>query len=195
MNAQFAETLAYMQKWMMSFDWEPEHMTQVAQLSTRIFDQLKPLHNLGEEERFLLEAAALMHDIGFLVDESNHHKISRDMILEHEFPGVDARRKMLIALIARYHRKSIPKLEHKGFSRLDARDQDIVILLSAILRLADGLDRSHNDIVKDLECIIQSGVITIRLKTRGEYSLERYGGEKKKPLLEDVFGRKVVFEF
>jgi exopolyphosphatase/guanosine-5'-triphosphate,3'-diphosphate pyrophosphatase len=195
MNTEYKKSLEEMERWMRTFDWEPDHMIQVARLSVKLFDQLISLHNLGMEERFLLEAASLMHDIGFLIDESIHHKISRDMILEHDFTGIDERRRLIIALIARYHRKSVPKLKHKGFSSLDPRDQDMVTLLSSILRLADGLDRSHNNIVRDLSCTIQSGTIIINLKTRGESSLERYGGEKKKPLLEDVFGKKVVLEF
>jgi exopolyphosphatase/guanosine-5'-triphosphate,3'-diphosphate pyrophosphatase len=195
MNTEYQKSLAHFEQWMRSFDWEPDHMIQVARLSTKLFDQLKPLHNLGMEERFLLEAAALTHDIGFQINESSHHKISRDLILEHDFPGIEERPRQIIALIARYHRKSVPKLKHKDFDSLDSKDQDLVILLSAILRLADGLDRSHNSIIKDIDCRIQSGVIAICLKTRGESSLERYGGEKKKPLIEDVFGKKVIFEF
>lgn len=195
MNSEYQKSIAYIEQWMRSFDWAPEHMIQVARLSTMIFDQLKSLHKLGEQERFILEAAALAHDIGFLVNESSHHKTSRDLILENDFPGIDERSKGMIALVARYHRKAVPKMKHKAFASLDSGDRKRVARLAAILRVADGLDRSHNNIVKELDCSIQSGLITIRLKTRGEYSLDRYGGEKKKSLFEEVFGKKLVFEF
>ena len=101
----------------------------------------------------------------------------------------------MIALVARYHRKAVPKMKHKAFASLDSGDRECVTRLSAILRVADGLDRSHNRVIKDLDCSIHSNSITIRLKTRGDYSFERYGGEKKKSLFEDVFGKRLVFEF
>ena len=194
MNPSHEKILSYLEKWMIGFNWDPEHMKQTARLSARIFDELRILHGLGDNERFLLLAGALVHDIGFLEDEKRHHKCSRDHILEHRIPGMGSREHLITAMLARYHRKAEPKKKHKRFSTLSRMDQEIVRTLASILRVADGLDRSHTKVVTDLDCRLEDDRIFIRLHTYRDSSVELYGAEKKSGLMEKVFNRSVVFE-
>ena len=116
------------------------HSLQVARLAAQLFDQLCPLHHLGREERSLLEAAAQLHDTGFLVSHSQHHKHSYYLIRNSELLGFTEDEKELIANIARYHRKSFPEMKHQQFAALSKKDQRTVRILAAILRVADGLE-------------------------------------------------------
>jgi len=181
-------------QWMDTFDWEPEHMRHVSLLCLKLFDALKPLHNLSEEDRFLLQAAALVHDVGFPQDEAMHHKISKKLILNKTFPGLDARRHSLIALLARYHRKSKPKLKHKLFAGLDSGDRERVRKLAAMLRIADGLDRSHTQNIQNLVCQIGGHNITISFSSYHNPFEELYAARKKAGLFEEVFQKKVMFQ-
>jgi exopolyphosphatase/guanosine-5'-triphosphate,3'-diphosphate pyrophosphatase len=107
-------------------DPEPEHCFQVRRNAERLFAALATLHGLGEDAWRLLEAAALFHDIGHRRGFQGHHKHSRDMILEQEWPGLDERARLIVACVARYHRKSGPKPGHKHYNDLESGDQLLV---------------------------------------------------------------------
>ena len=121
--------------------YEREHTHQVERLALEIFDQLGRLHKLGRAERFLLRCAAILHDIGWLEGQKGHHKTALRIIMDSPILRFDFPRRRIIGLIARYHRKSLPKEQHTYFRDLDAKDRNIVRKLSGILRVADGLDR------------------------------------------------------
>jgi len=201
------KTLKILDEWMSTFNWEPGHMRQVARLAVRIFDELTDLHGLSDEDRFLLEGAALVHDVGFGMDPfekglakalsnpaASHHKHSRDLILGHDFPGLDNRQKTIIALLARYHRKAPPKRKHKLFGKLGKSDRERVKKLAALLRIADGLDRSHTRVVEDLHCRLEEKHVAFVLKAYRNPGSEMYGARKKSALFEDIFQRKLVLE-
>ncbi len=194
MKPSYQTSLKALDKWMTTFGWEPEHMRQVARLAVSLFDRLTPLHRLGAEDRFLLEAAAIVHDVGFPSDEARHHKRSFSLIMGRTFPGIDARQQAIIALLARYHRKAEPKMKHTAFAALTEEDRLRVERLAAILRIADGLDRTHTNAVRSLDCRIEDAQVTISLKTPRNPIDELFAGRKKAALFEKVFRRKVVFD-
>ena len=139
--------------------FEEEHSRQDARLSVRLFDLTTDLHHLEDEYRDLLYCAGLLHDIGYIEGYWGHHKTAYKLILKAGLPGLSEREVRIVANVARYHRGARPKMSHKGFAALDAGDREIVTMLGSMLRLADGLDRSHTDAVQDLDVRLDAHVL------------------------------------
>jgi exopolyphosphatase/guanosine-5'-triphosphate,3'-diphosphate pyrophosphatase len=173
-------------------DWHQTHSEQVARLCLDLFDQLKPLHELGKKARELVEYAALLHDIGWHIGKSNHHKHSKYLILHGDLKGFTPEEISIMANIARFHRKEWPRTQ-KSFASLSNRGKQIVRSGSALLRIADGLDRSHCSVVSSLSCTIHRKRVDIRIKPRGDAELEIWGAQQKADYFRDVFDRDVVF--
>jgi len=179
---------------MLKFDYEPTHAKQVTRLALQLFDALQILHGFGQNERAILEAAALLHDIGWLEGRKGHHKTSMKLILKNNLPGWSDEEKLLIANIARYHRKSLPNDSHKNFAVLGEKEKSLVRKLSALLRIADALDRSHNKVVDSVKAGIDSDTVNLSLVVRGEISMELYGFEKKRDLFVEAFALSIVVD-
>ena len=131
------------------YQYSKAHANQVRFLAGRLFSQLIPLHGFGREERELLEAAALLHDLGTLISYDDHHKHSQALIINSGLPGFQPRETALIGLLSRYHRKGRPRID--GFeSLLRDGDEELLMQLSAILRLAEFLERGRNANVDDI---------------------------------------------
>jgi exopolyphosphatase/guanosine-5'-triphosphate,3'-diphosphate pyrophosphatase len=179
-----------------NFRVEKEHSTHVTNLSLMIFDASKKLHGLGNQEREYLEAAAILHEVGAFVSHSLHHRHSYYLIRNAEMLGFTENEKEIIANIARYHRKSHPKAKHVEFARLSTEDQDIVRKLAAILRVADGLDRSHTSSISKIDCRINDKTVKFILhgKKGSDLGLEVWGAESKKSLFEETFDVNAEFE-
>jgi len=129
-----------------------EHAVHVRNLSSKIFDQIKGiLHNYGGKEKELLQAAAILHDIGSLVTHNDHHKHSYYLIRHSGLLGFNDEEVELIANIARYHRQSNPKDNHPNFQNLPREHKKLVKELSSILRIAEGLDKGHKCAIKDID--------------------------------------------
>jgi exopolyphosphatase/guanosine-5'-triphosphate,3'-diphosphate pyrophosphatase len=131
-----------------SGEQELAHGKQVARLAGRIFDQMVDRFGLNPDDRPLLDAAARLQDVGYLINYDQHHKHSYHLILNSRLAGFRPRELEIIANVARYHRGARPKLKHANFRQLPADDRRRVEQLAAILRLAGGLDRSHSQQVK-----------------------------------------------
>src|SRR5262249_42707045 len=131
-------------------EYELAHGKQVARLANRIFGQIAELFHLNPDDLPLLETAARLQDVGYLINYDQHHKHSYHLILNSRLAGFRPRELELIANIARYHRGARPKAKHANFRQLAPEDQRRVEQLAAILRLAGGLDRSHSQQVKDV---------------------------------------------
>ncbi|HRZ87288.1 MAG TPA: HD domain-containing protein [bacterium] len=189
----YARKIDEIARFLAEHPWEPQHSEQVRTLSMSIFDQLGRAHGCGPRERFLLEAAAMLHDIGFAAGAARHHKNSRDMIAAHPFTAISPEDASLIAQIARYHRKAHPKLTHAPFRDLDNPGREVVLKMSAILRIADGLDRSHRSSARKV-AVAERGRRFVFYVQQPSLSPEDLGGaERKKALFEEVFGKKAVF--
>jgi len=176
--------------------YDKHHANAVRRLALGLFDQLRDLHELGNAEREYLEAAALLHDIGYHISHAEHHKHSYYLIRHSELLGFTDREIEIIANVARYHRKSHPKLKHEGYPRLNDRDRRTVGMLAGLLRVADGLDRRHQDIFLGMECRTDNGRIHIELIPRCEceVGIELWGAERRKHLLEVMLKRSVEID-
>lgn len=178
--------------------YDEEHSNHVAELALSIFDQTKRLHGMSTEAREFLYYASLLHDVGYHISHSEHHLHSYYIISHSDLLGFTNEEILVIANVARYHRKSHPKLKHEGFLQLQ-RDEhrELVRRLAAILRIAEGLDRGNLGLVRGVDTRIGSNKVEISLKLRRgmgrDASLEIWGAERKKTLFEEVFGREVRF--
>lgn len=171
---------------------DEEHALQVAKLSLEIFDAVAAPFALGEKERQMLEAAALLHDVGYFISYSGHHKHSYHLVRHADLFGFTPREREIIAHVARYHRKALPKKKHESFARLVPPDRLLVRRLGGILRLADGLDRRRNSLVSGVDCSLSPATFMVRLKGEGDLSVELFGGRAKGDLFEAAFGRKLL---
>ncbi|MCL4210293.1 MAG: Ppx/GppA family phosphatase [Phycisphaerales bacterium] len=180
--------------------YEKEHAEHVATLALRLFDQLPSLLDAshrdwaGPGERLLLEAAALLHDVGYFVNYSSHHKHSYHLILHSNLAGFSTRELELLANIARYHRGAMPRKKHDNFARLKKAEREAVRRLAAILRLAVGLDRSHTQRVRDLTLRRVENAIVIEVAAAQDVSVDLWGAERKADLFERAFGVAVRLE-
>lgn len=167
---------------------DDEHSQQVARLSLRLFDQLAKTFSLKKRERVLLEAAALLHDVGYYISYHSHHKHSCHLIRHADLFGITPREREMIAVIARYHRKSMPKKKHAEFTRLTEKERLTITRLAGILKLADGLDRRRNSSVHTASCTISDNQAVLTLSGSDDLSVEQHGAESKKDLFEKAFG-------
>lgn len=180
------------------YQFDREHAHQVARLSTAIFDQMAVEYGFRENERLYLEVAAILHDIGSFVSPSSHNKHSAQLIMSSEILGLHRNEMKLIALIARYHRKSMPKQSHEEYNELPMDDRMTVSRLSSILRIADGLDNTHAQIVETLRLSLTDELCEMQLKIKdGNYAvldIIRAAVKKKSDLFESFFGVPVKLE-
>jgi exopolyphosphatase/guanosine-5'-triphosphate,3'-diphosphate pyrophosphatase len=177
-------------------DSDPDHNKKVTSLALEIFDALRPLHGYGAAERRLLEVAGRLHDIGWSRTVlKKHHKLSGQMILEMDIPGLSSRQREICSLVARYHTKALPDAgRHRRFAALSPRQQHLVEWLAAMLRVADALDSSHTGVVRKLKPVISQEALTIHLETRGECWDEIRRARLKQRLLVKKSGRPVVYQ-
>lgn len=173
------------------FMFDEAHGLQAARLALSLFDQLKRIHKLDDDDRRLLLAGSILHDIGTFISRKKHHKHSLYLISRSELPGLSPNEMLMVANIARYHRKDIPRTRHPEFMRLSEVDRKRTAALSGILRIADALDRSHLQNVQSVEADIGSQEVVLRLEGSGDLLLERWALAQKKGLFEKLFGRSV----
>jgi len=173
--------------------YREEHAEQVAQLSLSLFDQMRELHKLGEEERSLLHAAAMLHDVGAFVSYNRHHKHSYYLLYHADLPGFTDREREIIATIARYHRRSSPKDRHEEFQRLTPEERIVVRRLAALLRVADGLDRGHRRHVRSVKVRRRGQRLEIDVLAEKGSELEVWSARAKSDLLEELNGGQVHF--
>jgi len=172
-----------------------DHACQVAKLSNALFSELSGLHRLGEDELRLLYYGAMLHDIGISVSEKGHHKNSYDLIISDQTLSLTDSERAIIANTARYHRKSVPKDSHNEFMELCSDDRNIVNILSSILRIADGLDRTHMSLIYRLTCRISDKYVWIKCYSDYHSRFDEEAALKKSDLFENIFDHKVIIEW
>lgn len=172
-----------------------DHARHVSYLALRLFDQTRQRHGLSMREREWLEFGALLHDIGGHISYKAHHKHSQYLIRNGDLRGFEPEEIEVVGLVARYHRQATPKKSHDGFGQLPAPTRKAVRILAACLRLAEGLDRSHAHIVRDLRVVERNGECVIRLRAQGDAELELWAASRhRKPFEREVAGAPVRFE-
>jgi exopolyphosphatase / guanosine-5'-triphosphate,3'-diphosphate pyrophosphatase len=171
-----------------------EHAQQVARLASSIFEQTRSVHGFSDREREWLEYGALLHDVGVHISYEKHHRHSYYLIKNGDLRGFDPVEIEVIALIARYHRQAKPKKSHDGYGELPGSMRRVVRTLSAMVRLAEGLDRSHSQALSGIDLFPRGDDYLARLRTSGDAELELWAAHRHVTPLEEVLGRPIRFE-
>ena len=171
-----------------------EHAQQVARLALNIFDQTRSVHGLTDREREWLEYGALLHDVGVHISYERHHRHSYYLIKNGDLRGFDPQEIEVIALIARYHRQATPKKSHDGYGDLKGALRKTVKRLSAMVRLAEGLDRSHAQALAGIDLYPRGDDYLARLRTAGDAELELWAAHRHVAPLEAMLGKPLRFE-
>ncbi len=171
-----------------------EHAQQVARLALNIFDQTRSVHGLTDQAREWLEYGALLHDVGVHISYERHHRHSYYLIKNGDLRGFDPEEIEVIALIARYHRQATPKKSHEGYGDLRGSMRRTVKTLSAMVRLAEGLDRSHAQVLEGIDLYPRSDDYLACLRTSGDAELELWAAARHVAPLEAILGKPLRFE-
>ena len=193
-RAPAADPLRLMREFVERCQCDRRHVEHVRHLALQLFEQLGPALGADPSERPLLEAASLLHDVGQLVSYRKHHRHSYQLIMHAERLDLSARDRQLVALISRYHRKKGPSRKHEEFAGLAPEEQAIVRRMSALLRVADGLDRGHTASVERATVTLEPERVEIDVTPRvtgADLSLECWGAERKSDVLAKALDREV----
>jgi exopolyphosphatase / guanosine-5'-triphosphate,3'-diphosphate pyrophosphatase len=171
-------------------NWPEAHSRQVAKLALELFDQLRELHGLDDDDRELLEYAALLHDVGEHVSTVGHHKHAAYLIAHGQLRGFDPEEVHMLAALARWHLRGEPKLSDELRS-LGPGGEARLRRLAALLRVADGLDRSRSQVVTGLRVRAGPSLVLVRVGASADVELELWGARRKRGLFEKVFDREL----
>jgi exopolyphosphatase / guanosine-5'-triphosphate,3'-diphosphate pyrophosphatase len=175
-------------------DKDPTHAEHVRELSIQLFDQLQPVHHLPAESRVLLEAGALLHDVGHMISHRGHHKHGEYLALNGDIPGLDGRERAIVAALVRYHnRKSIPAGHHTAYSALNNNDKRIVRRLAAILRIGEALDHSHRQHVVQIRASFQRGAVGLQVGAKGDAAEDLRDANRSAELFEKELHVRLYF--
>jgi exopolyphosphatase/guanosine-5'-triphosphate,3'-diphosphate pyrophosphatase len=174
------------------YKYDEAHATVVTHVALKLFDLLREDHGLGSRERLLLEISAVLHDIGVFISPSSHHKHGSYLIDAAEIFGLRKIDKDIVSNVVRYHRRSPPKLTHVPYVSLPRQERAVVSKLSAILRVAEALDASHQQKCRDFTLEREEDKYTLWIPEQaGDISLERQSLLKKRDMFLDVLGSSV----
>jgi len=173
------------------YRYDASHARHVAELAVRLFDLLKTEHRLGPRHRLLLQVACILHEIGGYVGSRAHHKHSYYLLMNSPLFGLRGHEPEIVAHVARYHRRAMPKRSHAEFMALRREDRLVVAKLAALLRVADALDRGHAQQAKDLTIEKSPEELRITVKGAADLALERRALQAKSDLFQDTYGMEI----
>ncbi len=176
------------------FDCWTEHSQHIARLTLALFDQTRALHGLGDREREWIEYGALLHDVGLHISHGRHHRHSYYLIKNGGLRGFAPDEVEVLALVARYHRRATPKKGHDGYRDLSGPMRQAVKVGAAFVRLAEGLDRSHAQVVSNVQVADDKNGLVVRLRQTGDAELEIWAAHRQATPLEAVLAKSIRFE-
>jgi exopolyphosphatase/guanosine-5'-triphosphate,3'-diphosphate pyrophosphatase len=173
---------------------DPRHGEHVARISLHLFNELRDLHGMDAHDEMLLNVAAVLHEVGTFVSPRAHHKHSEYIILNSEIFGLDRKDVTTVALVSRYHRHSGPKPDHPKYNELGTSERIRVSKLAAILRVADALERTHDQRVHEIVVTRRDRRLHLNLPGLSDAAVERLAMQSKADLFKQVFGLEVVID-
>ena len=176
------------------YHFDEDHAKHVAEISRQMFDQLRDLHQLGRRYRSILYLASLLHEIGQYVSSRSFHKHSMFLIRNSEFFGIGAEDQLMIALVARYHRRAQPQQRHEGYGSLERDERVAISKLSAILRIAKALDASRSQTIGNVNCKLVGNRLVLQVENVSDPSLAQFELHQNSEFFESIFGHQVVLE-
>jgi exopolyphosphatase/guanosine-5'-triphosphate,3'-diphosphate pyrophosphatase len=170
------------------------HVAHVARLALGLFDDLAAagLHGGDPVERELLWASALLHDIGMTIDYDDHHKHSRYLVLNAGLPGFEQREVALVGQAVRFHRKGMPTTGPFG-ALARSGDEDRLARMATLLRVAEDLERSRDQLVREARVSVDDGRVRLELVSADESdaAVARWAAGREVELFERAFGRRL----
>lgn len=173
------------------FGFDETHARNVAELARKLFDQTTDEHQLDSRHEVLLFVAALLHEIGMMVNLRSNHKHALYLIRHSELFGLSKDELLQVGLVARYHRRAYPQPSHEVYGTLPQDQRVIVCKLAAILRLAIALDDTRSGRVRDIQCAVDSKSLIINAPGLDDVSLEQIAMRENSGLFRDVYGLTV----
>ncbi|MGE3780529.1 MAG: HD domain-containing protein, partial [Pirellulaceae bacterium] len=174
------------------FHFDEAHARHVAELSRKLFHALRDEHQLEQRQVIILYLAALLHEIGLYVSFQSHHKHSMYLIRNSELFGLGRKDVLLVALVARYHRRASPQPDHEGYSTLERDERVTVAKLAAVLRVALALDESRSQRITDFRLVREEGRLVLVVPDVDDLSLEQLTLRQNGSLFEEVFGTPLL---
>jgi exopolyphosphatase/guanosine-5'-triphosphate,3'-diphosphate pyrophosphatase len=171
-----------------------KHARTVAHFSLELFHALASLHQLPPAEGRLLEAAAYLRDVGHAISDTGHHKHSLYIVSNADLGGFTDIERLHVAMLCRYHRKSMPVARHGDFMALSLENRRALTLLAPLLRIADALDRSREQRVEEIECTPGPNGVLLKLKASQDTGLEKWAVEGAAAVFRQVYDRPLVVE-
>lgn len=168
------------------------HAAHVEYLCRMLFASIREEYDIDPRHEVLLRAAARLHESGMYLGSSGYHKHTMYIVLNSELFGLSRRGLLLASLVARYHRRASPKPTHQGYASLTREERVLVRQLAAILRVADALDRSRTQRVREIVCDLDDRHFTISVPRVTDLSIEQLAIKQKGPLFEEIFGMQVI---
>ena len=174
------------------YQQDQAHADCVTEISRTLFQALEPEHRLSNRYEVILTVAAQLHDVGMFIGSSSHHKHGQYIIENSDIFGLGEEDINLASLVARYHRGAAPKLTHPGYNSLTREKRLVVNKLSALLRAADALDRSHNQAIRKVKVFVKEEEVVVEVPMVGDFSAEKRALVSKGKLFEQVYGRSMI---
>jgi exopolyphosphatase/guanosine-5'-triphosphate,3'-diphosphate pyrophosphatase len=171
-----------------------KHVRHVACLAHRLFEILQPAHQLAPEAGKLLEAASYLHDIGHYVSGTGHHKHSAYLVANSDMPGFTDKERLTISALCRFHRKSMPQPRHPYFQALDAESKRSVLFLLPLLRIADALDRGHQQKVRNITSLSKEGTVGLLVEAGADADLEIWAANEAGVAFREIYGKAVTLQ-
>ncbi|MFZ3217534.1 MAG: HD domain-containing protein [Candidatus Acidiferrales bacterium] len=189
-----SELLASVRWFARRLDYRSQHAEQVARLALSLFDQLRPMHEMGADLRLALEMGALLHDVGHFISRKSHHRHGEYLIRNGEIPELRGWRRDMVAALVRYHNsKSEPQLEHASYAALDGERRRQARLLTSLLRIAEKLESEHAERICGVDVQISGRKAIFVIRALDGTRLDLLGLERKASLFEKEFHLKTEF--
>jgi exopolyphosphatase/guanosine-5'-triphosphate,3'-diphosphate pyrophosphatase len=189
-----SELLASARWFARRLDYNPQHAEHVMRLALSLFDQLRPIHEMGADLRLVLEMGALLHDVGHFVSRKSHHRHGEYLIRNGEIPALRGWRRDMVAALVRYHNsKSEPQLEHASYAALDGQRRRQGRLLTSLLRIAEKLESEHAQRISGVDVQISGRKAIFVIRALDGTRLDLLGLERKSDLFEKEFHLKTEF--
>jgi len=174
------------------YAFDEKHARHVADLSVLLFQTLQKEFHLDPRHELLLRVAGLVHEIGGFISDRSHHRHSMYLILNSDLFGLNRDDLTLVALIARYHRRALPSLNHPEYAALDMDRRITVSKMAAILRVADAMDRNHLQQVRGPVLSLTKDELAITADNVEDLTMERMALKEKGKLFEEAYGLRIV---
>jgi exopolyphosphatase / guanosine-5'-triphosphate,3'-diphosphate pyrophosphatase len=176
------------------FNYDAGHAEQVRRVAVSLFDQLRPLHEMGPDERLALELGAILHDVGHTIGNKLHHRHGEYLVRFGDIPGLRGWRCDMVAALVRYHNcRSEPQMDHKSYASLDGDRREDARMLVALLRIAERLESGHRRMVGEVSVDVEHGEAIFRVQMQNGARLDVAGLTRKAAMFEREFGLRPVF--